>query len=300
MSALPIIDRSKGLGASEISAALGLSPYKTRLQLYMEKTGELEPFAGNIAADVGTLLEPYVLRKFSEASGQEVIGRQDIFRHPSLPFVWATLDGRTERPAVVEAKTAGSDTRWGEAGTDEIPDEYLIQVQTQMLCAGYRLAYIPVLFGTRSFAIYNVEADRELQEMITDGAADFWGHVQRREPPEPTTLADATLRYRVSRESSVTLPDSMAATVANLVQVRGQLKALEADEEEMKLAIVSFMGENDTLVDTDGSTIATWRTAKAAMRLDGAALKSAMPDVWARFAKAAEPTRRFLLKLKED
>ena len=171
-------DRNAGIGASEMAKALGVSQFGTQLDLYLLKRGEAEPDAENLSMSVGKALEPIVLAEFERTSGLTVIDRQRRLPHPRLDFVWATIDGATLEPgAVVEAKTSGSRQGWGEPGSSDIPADYLIQTQTQMacLCVGY--AFVPVIFGGREFALYCVEADAELQEMIETGAAEFWRNV---------------------------------------------------------------------------------------------------------------------------
>lgn len=55
------IDRDKYIGGSDIPAIMGISPFKTRYQLLLEKAG-IEPntFTGNIYTEYGTNMEPLI------------------------------------------------------------------------------------------------------------------------------------------------------------------------------------------------------------------------------------------------
>jgi predicted phage-related endonuclease len=63
-----------------------------------------------------------------------------------------------------------------------------------MLAAELEVADIAVLIGSRDFRIYEIPADRELQEMILDGEARFWDMVKAGTPPQPDYEAPSTAR----------------------------------------------------------------------------------------------------------
>ncbi len=86
------------------------------------------------------------------------------------------------------------------------------------------------------------------------------------------------------------------AAVEALRAVRAQLAELDAREEEAKRIILGAMGECDTLVDDEGNILATWKASKPAQRFDAKALQAAHPDLYAKFLRAGEPSRRFILK----
>ena len=145
--------------------------------------------------------------------------------------------------------------------------------------------------------IYEVEADRELQELIIEREAEFWDRVQRQDPPDPINLADTLRRFRDGIQGTVLATQETRRAVEALRDLRAQAKALEAREEALKAEILKAMGELDTLVSPDtGEVLATWRQAKAPMRFDTKALQAALPDVYKQYLKAGEASRRFLLK----
>ena len=187
-------DRRLGIGASEAPVILGLSPWRTRLDLWLEKTGHGEPQAETLPMRVGTALEPVVLRAFEDERGVAVTDRQRRFVDPRLPWRWATVDG-IAGSALVEAKTTGSADGWGEPGTDQVPPHYVAQVQHAMACAELEIAYIPVLIAARDFRVYEVRRDDTIIAAITDAEAEFWSRVQSGEAPPLQAPTDARIRW---------------------------------------------------------------------------------------------------------
>src|SRR5262245_53083474 len=181
-----LAERQQGLGGSDAAPALGLSPYKSALELFMEKREPRTASSATLAAfRWGTLLEPVIRQEYAEMTGRKVMVPTGILRHASHHWMTAHLDGVTDDARVFEAKTARSADGWGKSGSDEVPHHYLIQVQHYLAITGFAVADVAVLISGNDFRIYEVPADRELQAMIIDGEHDFWQHVQKGEPPAP-------------------------------------------------------------------------------------------------------------------
>ncbi|NLY64522.1 MAG: YqaJ viral recombinase family protein, partial [Alcaligenaceae bacterium] len=70
--------RKHGIGSSDAAAAVGLNPYKSQLELWMEKTGRdaglPKPDPNDTSAPVywGTLLEPIVAASYTQQTGRKV------------------------------------------------------------------------------------------------------------------------------------------------------------------------------------------------------------------------------------
>ncbi len=290
-------DRMSGIGGSDAPAVLGLSKWKTPLAVYMEKRGEAQPSAESEPMRWGTRLEPIVRQEYADRTGEVVRLPDGLLRHPAYPWMLATIDGVTDSQRLVEIKTARTADGWGEAGTDEVPQPYLIQVQHYLAVTALPVADVAVLIGGQDFRLYEVPADRELQELIIEQEAEFWQAVQSGTPPNPVRYADVVARFgRTSREAAVRATDEVLVALATLRRLKIEQSELDAAEEQAKAIVLAALGEADTLTDAAGRTLATWKASKPAMRLDGAALKAAHPDLWQQFAKPGEPSRRFLIK----
>lgn len=122
--------RKQGIGGSDASVVCGVSRYKSPVELWMEKTNQLQAQEAGEPAYWGTQLEPIVRAEFTRRTGIEVIHRNELLQSEEHPFMLANLDGICEHPdfgpVIFEAKTASA-YKAGE-WEDVIPDEYALQL----------------------------------------------------------------------------------------------------------------------------------------------------------------------------
>lgn len=293
-----LAERRRGVGGSDVAAILGLSPYRTPLDVFRDKRGDLVDQPENAPMRWGNLLEPVVRQEYSDVTGREVLMPDRMLAHGTHEFMLANLDGYTADGRVVEIKTARTGNDWGEPGTDEIPQAYLFQVQHYMAVTGFAVADVAVLIGGSDFRLYEVEADPELHEMLIDAEAAFWRRVVENDPPEPVTYADAIARWgRVSNPALTAVADRDAIHAVEQLRLhKTQIKDVSAIIEDHTATIMKALGEAETLLDDGGNVLATWKLAKAPERFDAKALKVEHPEIYEKFVKVGEPSRRFLLK----
>lgn len=291
-------ERRKGVGGSDIAAIMGLSPFKTAYQVYQEKRKEVADWKGNNATEWGKRMEPAIRQWYSDQTGRAVRLPEKIMYHTKHPFMLASLDGFTDDRRVVEIKTTRSGKGWGEPGTGEIPDYYAVQVHHYMIVTGFEVADIPVSIAGGSPELYTVEADGEIAEMIIKACADFWRRVQDGNPPDPVTYSDAVARFGKIRAEGVITASQMAENaVAELRHIRSQITSLETDEEGIKGRLITFLGDaGDTLVDSSGNTLLTYKMSKGRRTFDSKAFEKDNPDLYNKYIKTGEPQRRFLVK----
>jgi putative phage-type endonuclease len=202
LSATEIEQRHHRVGASDVATILGMPTFRNRnaYTTWLEKCDMLEPEKRTSASiSAGNRLEPVVLDYAEEQYGELVRTIDENGKETRSVVVWdkqgapiaSTLDGQVKangRP--VEAKTSGIEGpihgNWGEAGSDEVPDGYIIQCQTQLLCTGADLCHLPALLGSRGFVEYLIEPIDELMKKIRDVSTDFFELyvIPRRDPRE--------------------------------------------------------------------------------------------------------------------
>ena len=197
-------ERKRGIGGSDAAAICGLSPYRTPLQVWEDKRGLSGPQEDNEAMLWGRTLEPVVRQRYSDVTGRPVRLPEGILQHPTIDFMLANIDGFTDDKRGVEIKTTAFPKNWGEPGTDEIPIEYIFQIQHYMIITGFPVFDVPVLIGGRDFRIYEVQEDKELQEMLMEKESAFWELVQSGVPPDPVNYRDVLRLYRQSESKTVT------------------------------------------------------------------------------------------------
>lgn len=294
-------DRRLSLGASDAAAAVGLSRWVTRLGLYLQKIGEADGPSENEPMRWGTLLEPVVRQEYANRTGNTIIVPQKRLQHPDHDWLTATPDGLVmDRRRYYEGKTARTAEGWGEPGSDEIPQEYLLQVQHGMFVTGFPVADVAVLIGGQDFRIYVVEANTELQTMLVDQEADFWAHVVSRQPPAPVSREDVKRRWKVSSGASVNATAECQDALAVLANVKASVKWAEDWLDSATAAVQGYMRDAAELVSADGDVLATWKNVKSSPRFDLEQFKAEHPDLWKQYLRDPSPQRRFLLKVKGE
>jgi putative phage-type endonuclease len=290
--------RRNGIGASEAAAVLGLSRYKSALDVYIDKTKEdLSPRPETAASKRGKRLEPIVLDMYEDEHGAVL---RDVPQMVSMryPFMFASLDAaRADNGCPVEAKTAGRYVahQWGEPGTDDIPQEYLIQITHQMIVADKTEGDIAALLTLDDFRRYPIMLDQELAGMLVEALANFWKRVENRDAPPPTTGDEVERLHKRSVEAGIEADGAIACYYRDLLETRNAMKPLEKQEADLIDKIKVFMGEKDTLL-LGGQPICTWKSAKGSMRFDTKRFQHERPELYASYLTQSEGSRRFTIK----
>lgn len=178
-------DRKDYIGGSDISAVMGLSRWKTPLQLWAEKTGAVEPedISNKDAVKWGNRLEEVCASAFEEESGLKVRRAPQLYVSKDYPFMRCQVDRLiTGTDDLLEIKTASA---WKEKEWEgeEIPQEYILQVQWQLMITGRKTGYIAVLIGGQKFLWKKIEADYSIFQSMIESALNFWKMVQEKTPP---------------------------------------------------------------------------------------------------------------------
>lgn len=293
--------RKRGVGGSEILAALGKDSRCSPLELYKRKLGEMpEPnFSDNERVYFGQLLEPVVRNEFARRVRQRVIVPAQTLFHPTAPIL-GHPDGWM--PAIregVEIKMADKyeAAEFGEEDSDQVPVRYLVQCAVYMALTNADWWQLCVLIGGNDLRIYRIPRDAEIEAAVIAGATQFWEHVETRTPPDPRSPEDVRLRWPKDRGTIVTATEEVEALCADLEIAKRELKAATAREEELKAQIQIFMGEHANLHAPGAlKPLATWRTAKPSIKFDEARFAARHPRVHEKYQREVPGSRRFLLK----
>ncbi len=291
--------RKQGIGGSDASVVCGINRYKSPIELWMEKTGQLPHQEAGEAAYWGTQLEPFVRAEFTKRTGIEVSRRNELLQSEEHPFMLANLDGICEvpdvGPCIFEAKTASA-YKVGE-WEDAIPDEYALQLAHYMAVTGYTGAYIAVLIGGNTFKWKFIERDEELISMLIQLETDFWNHVQDGTPP-PLDGSDASAKFLAERfpnsrpKSHITLPDTAANLLAQYDEACEELEAVTERKQKAENLLKEMIGENE--VGTAGDRVITWKSVSQE-RLDSKTLRAEHPVLYKKYVNQTS-YRRFSVK----
>lgn len=296
-----LLERKDGLGGSDSGAILGLNPYRTPLDVYLEKRGESAPLdlSDNQAVHFGNVLEDVVAEEYVRRTGNKVRRVNQMLRHPDHSFMTAYLDRKiTGDRKVLECKTAGqyASKQWGPSGTDQVPEWYLAQVTHYMIVTGYHCADLATLIGGQDFRIYSFTLDDELAGIIVRAEEEFWQLVQDGIAPAPVNTNDLETLYAIDNGESLLADDETIATILRLKTLRDQIKVLKGEDAKLAFDIKKAMNDCSVLLGDDGAPLVTWKKSKDSKRLNGDLLKIGHPDIYERYLKTQAGSRRFLLK----
>lgn len=257
-----LIERRGFLGASEGGAAVGESPWYSRLELFQSKKGLAPPIETTLPMMIGIALEPICLEMLERERGVTVEARQLVCVDTDRPWRRCTLDGYVRNEsAIVEAKTSGDYNGWGEQGTDEIPLHYLYNVTHSFICLpGAMKAIFPVIIG-RSFRIYEVQRNEELCKLVDQVESQFWNdHVLKDVAPAPRDRDDLRILYPRSLGVTRIATPAVEQALIKLSTAKEAIKALEETEKALAFEITNHMGNADTLLSPANVPLATWKT----------------------------------------
>ena len=287
-----VLDRTKYLGGSDVAAILGISPWRTQLDVYFDKIQprvESNDPARMKVLTRGKRMEPYVIDLLQEDTGLNIVRRGQRYIDPELPFIAAEIDAEAESGENIEIKTSSpfKSREWGEQQTDEIPVYYTAQAMHGMMVHDAPLCIFGVLIGADDFRIYRVERDDETIAAIRAKEIAFWDRIQRQEPPEPSSVTDVLTLYGVKDSgTAIEANDAIETDYLRLKNLREDLKKLGAAAEEAEERIKVFMTDHAILT-LKGAPVITWKT-QSASRFDQAAFKAAQPDLYEAFKKTSE------------
>ena len=194
--------RKCGLGASEVGAVMGLSQYKSNVELFYDKIGQGLGFnVENIAMFIGTELEQFIANLWQFWDGTEA-GMIENFRaqnkvrkmqrvnayiqNPKFPWLFVSLDrkinkhidedGKERGNGALEIKTiSGYEADKWEAG---IPPSHVVQVQTQLMVTGWKYGELAVLKDGRFFDVFPFDKHAGVCREIAKQTKSFWLRVE--------------------------------------------------------------------------------------------------------------------------
>lgn len=253
--------RGVKLGSSDTAAIMGLSPYRTEFEVYVEKVARLDNGfdAGTDATasfDItnpfhrGHLYEPLIARAYELRQGVK-LDRAPATIHPTHDFIAASGDYvHADRRSIVELKKVHwrSADDWGPPDSDEIPGQYLVQAYHQMAVYGIDENNVTALIGDDDLRIYPLHRQPDVETLIIDALCDFWKRVLARTPPAPDWTHPATVEaikrlHRPTLGLSIVLDDSCHEWIVERDAAAETIKAETKIKDEMTARLTLAMGE---------------------------------------------------------
>ena len=242
-----IVDRSQFIGSSDMAAILGLSPWMTPLELYLQKTGQAEPAdADPEKAKLfrrGKRMEPVIVNMLEEERGLQIVARNQRYTDPEFDFLRCEIDAETideGEHCNVECKSAHPMTafKYGAEGTDETPIEYSTQAMFSLMVTGRKRCIFGVLFGADNLVTYELKRDDEVIAEMRRRAVSFWrNHVLTGVPPTPINLPDVERMLKRTPPTRIEATPEVEKMINELEEARAIERSANAEAEERKFQL---------------------------------------------------------------
>lgn len=200
--------RRRCLCSSDVPAILGVSPFKSAMDVWMEKIVPEHCYKGrkrdSQAMYLGRLIEPLILDWAAERVGLSRYKRNIWRIWKEDPRFGATLDGAGRLDSdyvIIEAKSAGlasfrGASGWGseDDGNNGIPSWVMAQCMHQMLVTDTRSMYVAALVAGLGMRLYRIEATSKQVFRLYDFCRDWWHeYIEKQQAPEAERVEHSLL-----------------------------------------------------------------------------------------------------------
>lgn len=196
------LNHRERIGGSDASAILGMNPYRTNIELWQIKTGQLIPedISEKPYVKYGTEAEKYLreLFKLDFPEYQVMYVENNMFLNDKYNFGHASLDGwlidQNGRRGVWECKTTNIlQSMQKEKWNHRIPDNYYVQLLHYLLITEFDFAVLKaqlkyefngeIYLQTKHYKIERAEVQEDI-EFLESSERKFWKQVQERKRPD--------------------------------------------------------------------------------------------------------------------
>jgi putative phage-type endonuclease len=321
LTAEQIAKRRDGLGGTDMSVIFGVNPFKSELQLWMEKTGTGAGVKENLAMEIGTYMEEFNARKWCKNNKKKVRKHNEMIWSKKHPHLFANVDRLVVgEDALLECKTAGqySGKKWDNG---EIPIHYLMQVWHYLAVTEKETAYMACTIGNTQYVERTVNINDDIEIGTND---DGTPKTQKLKDFLPIMEAKAEawyVKYVVGGEmpSNISCSDSDALLELypnniNLEPVfigddlDKKIEALKSfKEEEKSLSGIIGKLENEIKAQIKSNTqllgnlySASWKSQGCAGSFDKNTFEKEYPGVYSKFYTAGKTRKLYISEIKKQ
>lgn len=238
--------RSQHIGASDVAALFGMSPFTTRWQLWMEKSGKLPPedLSSNKAIQAGTFLEGGIADWAAHRWDMIIHKVTDYYTVDGCSGMGASLDFRTDGNHPVEIKWSAYGNGWEYDGDTitSAPDNYILQVQHQMACTGAEYGWLIALLRNEPRRM-KIPRSEEIISTIKSNITAFWDSILAGEEPAVDFDEDAAAVVRLLNfvpMSEVTLGAEHAGLFKKYLENAAIEKEAKAQKDAAKTELLTL------------------------------------------------------------
>lgn len=259
------------IGGSDAGVIEGASDFKSKLELFHEKSGIMQPKykrkMNQEILDNGHDLEEYVANHFKQfmckncgmdPASIEIINDTNLYQHPLFPFALCNLDRRliiNGYEGILELKTTGnySDIQiYWKKGI--VPEKYEWQCRYYMATMNVDFAYIACMWGftLNEMAVIKLSRDHDVERKMLSDIKEFVEYCEMGiEPPMQLTHTGELSKYYVrlygeidERATPVEFDDTdetrkLFAEINNINNEKGLLEKSQENLAERESVVVA-------------------------------------------------------------
>lgn len=302
------VDRRKFLGGSDIAAVMGLSPWRTPVALWEEKSRPPAEDGDNRKVKRrGHRWESVVAEMLTEELIElghtvEIVSANQRYIDPKHDFFACEIDFElrldgAQQITNCELKTVHpfKSREWGDSGSDELPVHYTAQAMWGLGITGRSMCIVAPLFGADEIRVFPVLADPETINGMRRRGLHFWTqHVMMGVAPDPLQQSDVGLIFpKDSDAPAIEADGDLTSKILRMRTLDRQIKAATAELDHLEFDIKRVMRDT-TEITVEGKSAITWKERKRTW-LDQEALKSELPKIHRAYTRK-DTARTFILK----
>lgn len=280
------------LGASEAPALMDSSQFMSQADLWHRKTTPPQITEPTAAMQVGNDLEPALVSVLSRRLDLPMITPDVMYRAGRFTVTLDAIDAESaDRPPRIigEVKTT---RKYSIASLDDVPTEYLWQIHAQQYVTGAD-AWLIVLDRDLRISVIEIPRNQVALDHLAEQAELFCAQVDDGVPPQglidQMTADQIASLWRPERRVAALAVDALD-WIRDLEDARNLKRQAEQIEQAARDHLARLLLDADE-GEINGQTVITWREQKGREYVDVAAMRSAEPDVVARFTKQQQPVR---------
>lgn len=289
------------IGGSDAGAVLGLNPWKSPLDVWLDKKSKVEEKEEpTYRMKLGNILEDTVAKLFEEETGKTVRRDNRMMVSKENPFMMANIDRRVVgENSILECKTT---TQWNKKfwKNNSVPLSYQIQCHHYMVVTGADKCYIACMIGFTDFVIREIERDEAVIELLIEGEKEF--HDLLKDPSNPLPKPDGSPAYTNALNEKFGVvehvePTEIDVNFKHYFELKETISVLEKEKEKIEQQAKLQLGSSD--IGKCGKYQATWKEV-VSERLDTKKIKKESPEIFEKYKKVSKYRRFSVKELKEE
>jgi putative phage-type endonuclease len=290
-----------GISGTDVAAIARVNKYKSPMAIYLEKITDEVTLVENEKMYFGKILEGVVAKEFAKRNPNLKISKVNaVLKHKDYDFAIANIDrlirNESGKKGILEVITASEYMKkyWKD---DEIPLEYMMQLQWYMFVTGTAFGYFAILIGGNKYIERYVERDEVLIEMLKDTALDFWeNNVLIRKAPDVDGSIAATeilnFMYPSSNELEIKLENNALQLINKREALKEAVEMLDTKVAECENKLKNLLQNNEVGIVEDKKVI--WKNYKRTS-FNSKALQKEEPEVYKKYLKESN-VRKFEIR----